>query len=344
MAQRNSMNMQLVARLRPGISEETAVADLSALRPQVESTLPSWARWLQGASYTAAPIRYNDSGRESFEAVMARWLAAISVIILFISCANVANLLLARLARRRRELAVRVALGSGRGRVIRLLALEGLLLAVSAAVVALVVILLFEPLVKGALFPNGAWAFSLVDGRSLGAVGVFSLLTGVLVSVVPAVQAGRREVSDALRSGSRAGEARSALRSGLTVVQATLSVVLLVGAGLFVRSLQRVNAVDLGIEPDRVVTVELRYPRPPRTPGETFSDWLARSSAVERGRHRRLVEVVSGDAAGITVCLFTFSHLSFEYSQVELFARHFHCLRDFAVSHVEAQKIFGAID
>jgi predicted permease len=290
--QRNSMNMQLVARLSPGISVETAVADLSALRPQVESTLPSWARWLQGASYSAAPIGYNDAGRESFEAVMARWLAAISVIILFISCANVANLLLARLARRRRELAVRVALGSGRGRVIRLLALEGLLLAVGAAVVALVVIALVEPLVKGALFPNGAWAFSLVDMRILGAVVAFSLLTGVLVSVVPAIQAGRREVSDALRSGSRAGEARSALRAGLTVVQATLSVVLLVGAGLFVRSLQRVNAVDLGIEPDRVVTVELRYPRPPRAPGETFSDWLARGSAVERARHRRLVEVV----------------------------------------------------
>ena len=290
-AERNSMNMQMVARLRPGATVAAAVADISALRPQVESTLPSWAGWLRGATYLAAPITYDDSANEAFEAVMARWLAAISAIILFISCANVANLLLARLARRRRELAVRVALGSGRARVVRLLALEGLLLAACAAVVALLVVAVAEPMVKGALFPGGAWDFRLIDVRILGAVAAFTLLTGLLVSVVPAIQAGRPEVSDALRGGSRAGESRSAIRSGLTVVQAMLSVVLLVGAGLFIRSLQRVAAVDLGIEPDRVVTVELRYPRPPRAPGESFTDWLARGSEVERARHRRLVEV-----------------------------------------------------
>lgn len=288
---RNSQNMHLVARLRPGVTAAAVAADVATLRVQVEETLPGWARWLRGASYLAAPIRYDDTARESFETVMARWLAAISAIILFVSCANVANLLLARLARRRRELAVRVALGSGRGRVVRLLLLEGLLLALAAAALGVVVMLSVEPVLKGALFPAGGWTFSVVDWRVQGAVVVFTILTALLVSVVPAIQAGRAEVNDALRGGSRGGETRSALRSALTIVQATLSVVLLVGAGLFLRSMQRVNAVDLGMQADRVLTVELRYPRLARDARESFSEWLARGSELERMRYRRLVDV-----------------------------------------------------
>jgi predicted permease len=289
---RNSQNMHLVARLKAGVNPTAVTADIATLRVQVEETLPRWAGWLRGATYLAAPISYDDTARESFEAVMARWLAAISAIILFVSCANVANLLLARLARRRRELAVRVALGSGRGRVVRLLAMEGLLLAVGAAALGLVVVMTVEPGIKASLFPDGGWTFSLVDWRVQGAVVVFTILTAVLVSLIPAMQAGRTEVNDALRGGSRGGETRSGLRPALTIVQATLSVVLLVGAGLFLRSVHRVNAVDLGMDADRVLTVELRYPDPPIAAGESFSTRLARGSMVERERHRRLVDVV----------------------------------------------------
>jgi hypothetical protein len=282
--------MEIVARLRRGVTIDAAVADVTQLRPTVEAVPPSWARWLKGARYLAAPIAYDAKAREAFESVMARWLAAISAI-LFISCANVANVLLARLARRRRELAVRVALGSGRARVVRLLALEGLLLALGAAMVAFIVIALVEPVVQRALFPAGAWAFTLADARVLGTIALFTVLTALLVAVAPAIQAGRAAVSDALRGGNRDGETRSLLRSGLTVVQATLSVVLLVGAGLFLRSIQRVNAVNLGMDPGKVLSVELRYPRTPRMPGESFSDWLARESVIERTRHRALVDV-----------------------------------------------------
>jgi predicted permease len=222
---------------------------------------------------------------------MARWLAVICAMILFASCANVANVLLARLARRRRELGVRVALGAGRARVMRLLGLEGLLLAGAAALVSFVVIMLVEPVVENGLFPTGAWDFTIFDGRILGATALVGLLTASLVAVIPAIQAGRAAVSDALRGGNRDGETRSVLRSGLTIVQATLSVVLLVGAGLFVRSLQRVNAVPLGLDPDKVLTVEARYQSVPRTPGESFSDWLARRGVGEREHYRSLVEV-----------------------------------------------------
>jgi len=285
-ASRNSQNTKVVARLRRGATIDAAVADFAQLRPQIEATLPKWGQWLKGAHYLAAPIAYDDTARESFESVMARWLAAISAMILVISCANVANLLLARLARRQRELAVRVALGSGRGRVVRLVAIEGGLLALCAAVASMVVIGLVEPVVQRALFPAGSWAFSLMDVRILGAIALIALAAAMLVGAVPGLQAGRAAVSDALRGGNRGGETRSILRSGLTIVQAMLSVVLLVGAGLFIRSIQRVNAVNLGMDPDRVLTVELRYPNVPRLSGESFDGWLARHGDMERTRYR----------------------------------------------------------
>ena len=292
MSARNSMNMNVVARLKPGASVDDVTRQISRARAQMEASLPRWAGWLRGAEYFAAPISYNSKGREAFEAVMARWLAAISAIILLASCANVANLLLARLARRRRELAVRVALGSGRARVIRLLALEGLLLALAAAVVAFAMTALIEPVVQNALFPDGSWAFSLVDLRIVGAIALFASMAGVLIAIVPAVQAARGDVSEMLRSGNRAGESRSTVRSGLTVVQAMLSVVLLVGAGLFLRSMQRVRETDLGMDPERVLAVELRYARTERIPGESFAQWGERLSLIDRQRHRPLIDAV----------------------------------------------------
>jgi predicted permease len=290
-ASRNSQNTQIVARLRPGVTMDAVAADVERLRADVEATLPTWAGWLRGAQYIAAPIGYDATAREPVESVMARWLAAISVMILLVSCANVANVLLARLARRRRELAVRVALGSGRGRVMQLLALEGLLLALAAAVLAFIVIALVEPVVQRGLFPTGGWVVTLVDGRILGAVALLTLLTALLIAVAPAIQAGRAAVGDALRTRAGEIEGRSLLRPALTVVQATLSVVLLIGAGLFLRSMQRVNAVDLGMEPDRVLSIELQYPRIMRAPGESSGDWFARRSGVERARHRALADV-----------------------------------------------------
>ena len=290
LAQRNSMNVQIAARLKPGTTADDVARELTQDRSQIESVLPRWAGFLRGGQYLVAPISYDATARVPFESVMARWLAAISALILFASCANVANLLLARLARRRRELAVRIALGSGRARVMRLLALEGLLLAAGAALLAFVVIVLIQPIVQGALFPDGSWTFSLLDIRILGAIAAFTVMTGVLVSVVPAIQAGRRDVSEMLHGGNRDGESRSPLRSGLTIVQAMLSVVLLVGAGLFLRSVARVNATDLGMDPDRVLMVELRYPRVPQNPGESFAQWAQRLRSTDRERHRVLPE------------------------------------------------------
>jgi predicted permease len=275
-----SQNWKVVARLRDGVAPSVASADAEAAHARTRDGSPAWIR---GATLLAAPIRYDDNARESIETVMARWLAAVSAIILLITCANIANLLLARVARRRRELATRVALGSGRGRVVRLLVLEGLLLAVGGAAASFVVTAVAEPVVQRALFPGGAWTFSFADGRLLLVVVAITILAGALVAVAPAVQAGSLQLTAALRSGGREGSSRSRLRSILTVVQAALSVVLLIGAGLFLRSLAKVGSVDLGIEPDRVVAVEAHYPRSRMS----FDEMLR----IDRERHARLLAV-----------------------------------------------------
>ena len=212
--------------------------------------LPTWAGFLRGGQYLAAPICYDATAREPFESVMARWLAAISALILFASCANVANLLLARLARRRRESrrARRAWLGT-RACDAPPCARGTFACASGAALLAFVVIALIQPIVQSALFPDGSWTFSLLDVSNTWRhrrVHGYDRRAGVRRS---GDSGGRRDVSEMLHGGNRDGESRSPLRSGLTIVQAMLSVVLLVGAGLFLRSVARVNATDLGMDP-----------------------------------------------------------------------------------------------
>ena len=206
------------------------------------------------------------------------------------SCANVANLLLARLALQtsRARRAHRAWLGRARDASP---CARGTVARRGAALLAFVVIVLIQPIVQGALFPDGSWTFSLLDIRILNHRRVHShdRCAGVRRAAIPV---GRRDVSEMLHGGNRDGESRSPLRSGLTIVQAMLSVVLLVGAGLFLRSVARVNATDLGMDPDHVLMVELRYPRVPQNPGESFAQWGQRLSATDRERHRVLIDVV----------------------------------------------------
>jgi predicted permease len=275
-----TQNWKIVARLRDEVSVAAASADAESAHQRTRDSSPEWIR---SATVLVAPIRFDNAASESIEAVMARWMAAVSAIILLITCANVANLLLARVARRRQELATRVALGSGRARVVRLIVLEGVLLSLAAAVASFAVTAVTEPIVQHALFPSGAWTFSLADARLLGVVVAITVATGALVAVVPAMQAGSLRLTTALRTGGRDGTSRSRLRSSLTVVQAAFSVALLIGAGLFLRSLVRIGNVDLGLEPDRVLTVEAHYPR--------LDVPYEQSRRPEQERHRRLLDV-----------------------------------------------------
>jgi putative ABC transport system permease protein len=298
----NTMNWKIVGRLRPGATAASATSEAMSIFTRTRDTAP---RWYRDAALFAASVRNDDAGKQPFEATMAKWLEAVSAVILVVALANVVNLLLVRLARRRRELAVRVALGSGRARVVRLLALEGTLLALAAGAVSLWVVRLCEPVLQHTLLGEDAsWTFSLLDARVMGAMAAAVVVTALVVGLGPALQAGSRHVAVALRAGEQGGGAGSPrLRGVLTVVQSAVSVSLLVGAGLFLRSLRRVEALDLGIDRDRVIAASAGLPEPTSFTREAFGEARRREIDVYRRLEAAVVHVPGVERAGIAVGL-----------------------------------------
>ena len=215
-----------------------------------------------GAKMDAIPLvssmREMNQGLTSSVAAL---LGGVSLLVLLIACANVANLLLARAMQRRREIAVRLALGISRARLIRQLLTESVVLALFGGVAALVIVRWGGELVRALLFGDLRWEENVVDLRVLTFTAVAATLTGLLAGLLPALQASRPTLTGALRSGEGAGaERRPRTRAALLVTQAAFAVVLLVGTGAFVRSLRNLQALPLGFDADRVLvgTMELR--------------------------------------------------------------------------------------
>jgi predicted permease len=247
--------LQAVVRLREGVAAEAAEAEATLLHRQGRADDAEYDR---AARVLLLPLVRSSGPGVAGEIQVAALLAVVALAVLLIATANVANLLLARSLRRRREHAVRLALGVARGRLLLEKAAEGVLLGLLGGVVAIALALWAGGLLRTALFPWVAWDDAELLWRTVGFVALVSVAAGVVAALVPAGQASAVDLSRWLQAGSRriAG-GRSRLRSGLQIVQAALSVILLVGAGLFVRSLDRVQKVDLGIESEGLISIGL---------------------------------------------------------------------------------------
>jgi predicted permease len=225
---------------------------------------------------------------------VARWLAGVSLIVLLIACANVTNLLLARAARRRREIAVRLAIGISRWRLVRLLVAESVILAAVGCVGGLLLAYWGGAIIRTLLLPGVAWTSGPVNARVLGVAAALTVAAGVLVGLLPALQSRHLDLTNSLKAGSHlAGGQRTRLRSALLFAQCSLSMVLLVGAGLFVKSLANVRNLDLGYHPDRVLSTDMTWPPIQIGPPGERASWqrwqaeLARRSAfLERAVDR----------------------------------------------------------
>ena len=203
------------------------------------------------------PFRASD-GVSPRQLEIARWLAAVSGLVLLVALANVATLLLLRAARRRREMAVRLALGAHRARLARQLLVEGWLLSGVGAAAALLVARWTSDIVRATLLPDLAPSERLIDSGTLALTIAAAVLGGVVAGLAPLIQAGRRDVAAELHGG-RASSGRLRVQRTLIIGQVTLCTVLLFGAGLFVRSLQRLEAQDLGFSTSRLLLVSFDF-------------------------------------------------------------------------------------
>lgn len=270
----NAQWLEIAVRLKPGISRQQAAIDATAA---YQHGYTGGDKEDAKADLLVAPLSFNDDGKESTEASVSRWLVGVAVVVLLIACSNVVNLLLARAVRRRREVAVRLALGAARRRLIQLLLTESVLLAGLGGIAGLVVAWITGQLMRTVLLADVEWTSSPVDARVLAVSAAIALGVGIVVGLVPALRASHPDLSKALKTGIREGGARGMrLRAALTVAQAALSIVLLAGAGLFVRSLASARAIDLGIQPDRMLIVS------PRWPGIAITDTALRRAETQR--------------------------------------------------------------
>ena len=260
----HAIGITMIARRKPGVSVVAATADLtSALRRSYQTQLderpePSWTLESLRPRAVVSSILAERGPEASSLARIAAWLSAVALIVLFIACANVGNLLLARAMRRRRELAVRVALGVGRARLASQLVVESLLLAIAGGAAGVLIAQWASAVLRDVFLPGVERLAVVSDLRTaLFAIGV-TVTVGVLSGLIPGIQVGRVDLTNDLKSGAREGAyPRSRLRSALLVGQCALCVTLLVGAGLFVRSLRNVRDVRLGYDVDPVLVVDL---------------------------------------------------------------------------------------
>ncbi len=256
--------LRVVARLKPGVTIKQAEAELAAIARSLEERYPESN---SGKSVKLESLR--DSYTGDIQLPLKVLMLAV-IFILLIACANMANLLLARSASRQKEIAVRIAMGASRARLVRQFLTESILLALAGGALGLLFALWCTGILTG-LFPNNIANLNIprveeipVDAKVLGFTLLISVLTGVIFGLVPALQSSMFSVNETLKEAGKSSmtSARGRrFRDLLVVTEMALALVLLIGAGLLIKSFLQLQRGDLGLDPKNVLTAQVVLPQ-----------------------------------------------------------------------------------
>jgi putative ABC transport system permease protein len=255
---RTDHGLEAIARLKPGVTLDQVQAEMTSIASNIEEQNPVTN---EGLSVSLTSLRAGLTG--DYKKALLILLGVVGFVLL-IACVNVANLLLARSTARQKEIAIRAALGANRKRIFRQLLTESLLLGLISGAIGLVLALWGMDLLLAAIpIDIPFWMKFDLDFRVLGFTAGCSLLTGFVFGTAPALQASNPDLNETLKEGGRsaAGGGRHRVRSLLVVAEIALSLVLLVGAGLMMRSFISLQYVDAGINPEGVLTMNVGLPR-----------------------------------------------------------------------------------
>ena len=281
-------------RLKPGVTLDQARSNLRSIFKTLESEFPSDNKGRSAAVVPLLEARVNPTGvGPNLVTQISSLLMAIVGIVLLIACANIANLLLARASKRRREVAIRLALGAKRSRLVRQLLTESVLLSLLGGGAGLLLAYWTLSALVGVRLPLPLpIADVTIDARVLAFTIALSVVTGVLFGLAPALQASRADVVPTLKNeivpsaGRRSGfMAYVSLRQGLVIAQVALSLISLIAAGLFLRSLRHQQQIDPGFQTSSVLVTTLNLARAGYTPdrGKVFYDQLVDRAAALPG-------------------------------------------------------------
>ena len=290
---RGASFLYAIGRLRPGATAGQAESELAAIAARLAQQYPT-----SNAGRTIAAVPLHDDIVRDYRRGLVLLLGAVGVVLL-IACANVANLLLARGAARHKEIAIRMALGAGRGRLIRQLLVESVAFSIAAGVVGIILALWgVAGLVAATPLDIPRLQSARVDTTVLAFATLVSMATGIIFGVAPALQLSRPDQGEALNEAGRGSSGTRAARTGraLVVAEIALSLVLLTGAGLLVRSFLQLQRVEPGFVPQRAVTMQLLMP------GSRYPDEAAQIRFF-REVHDRLAAAPGVQSAAVSTTL-----------------------------------------